>query len=87
MRLKSRSAERLVALLRRIQSQQGLTRAQFARRLGVSVSMLDMVYGGWRSPGSKFLRGVLQAYPELRQEVALFLSADICYSELFDDFR
>ncbi len=38
--------------------------------------MLAMVYCGRRSPGHKFLRGVLRAYPELRDEVYHFLLRD-----------
>jgi hypothetical protein len=45
-------------------------------RLGVSISMLAMVYSGRRNPGHKFLRGVLRAYPHLRDEVHHFLLYD-----------
>jgi hypothetical protein len=44
--------------------------------LRVSTSMLGMVYSGRRNPGRKFLRGVLKAYPHLRDEVYRFLLRD-----------
>ena len=58
---------RLVRVLR------GLQRNE---RLGISTSMLGMVYSGRRNPGRKFLRGVLKAYPQLRDEVHQFLLRD-----------
>jgi transcriptional regulator with XRE-family HTH domain len=67
-----------------MQEEQKLTWADLAERLGVSVSTVGMVYGGWRAPGPKFLRGVLQAYPCLRDEVYLFLLRDISNGEVND---
>jgi len=64
---------RLVRVLRGIQRDEHLTVDDFALRLGISASMLAMVYSGQRSPGRKFLRGVLRAYPHLSEEVHLFL--------------
>jgi len=68
---------RLVRLLRGMQRDEGLTIDDMALRLGVSPSMLGMVYSGQRSPGRKFLRGLLKAYPRLREEVHLFLLGDM----------
>ena len=65
--------ERLVRMLRGQQRDEGLTIEDMAGRLGVSGSMLGMVYLGKRNPGRKFLHGVLLAYPELRDEVHRFL--------------
>ena len=68
---------RLVRVLRGLQREERLTIEDMAQRLGVSASMLGMVYSGQRSPGRKFLRGVLKAYPRLRDEVYLFLLRDM----------
>jgi|GEM_PF-1776768 len=72
---------RLVRMLRGLQRDERLTTEDMAVRLGVSSSMLGMVYSGRRSPGGKFLRGVLRAYPHLRDEVYLFLLRDMSNSE------
>jgi hypothetical protein len=75
-----------VRRLRDMQCEQKLTWAELAERLEVSVSTLGMVYGGWRTPGPKFLRGVLRAYPCLRDEVYLFLLYNISNGEADDTF-
>jgi len=64
---------RLVRVLRGIQRNEQLTIEGMARRLGISPSMLGMVYHGQRNPGPKFLRGVLGAYPQLGDEVHRYL--------------
>lgn len=63
----------LVRVLRGLQRAEDLTVEDMALRLGVSTSMLVMVYCGRRNPGRKFLRGILRAYPQLRDDVCLFL--------------
>ena len=67
---------RLVRVLRGLQRNERLTIEDMALRLGISTSMLGMVYSGRRNPGRKFLRGVLKAYPDLRDEVHRFLLRD-----------
>lgn len=67
---------RLARVLRGLQRDEQLTSDDMAIRLGVSTSMLVMVYCGRRNPGHKFLRGVLRAYPQLRDEVYQFLLRD-----------
>jgi transcriptional regulator with XRE-family HTH domain len=73
---RQRRVRRLARVLRGLQRGEQLTVEDMALRLGVSPSMLAMVYCGRRSPGHKFLRGVLRAYPELRDEVYHFLLRD-----------
>jgi transcriptional regulator with XRE-family HTH domain len=80
-RARKRSIRRLVRMLRGLQRDEDLTLEDMALRLGISFSMLSMVYKGRRSPGPKFLRGVLRAYPHLRNEVHLFLLRDMHDSE------
>ena len=75
-RARRRSIRRLVRMLRGLQRNQHLSNKGLALRLGVSKSMVGMVYQGRRNPGPKFLRGVLKAYPELRDEVYSFLLLD-----------
>jgi transcriptional regulator with XRE-family HTH domain len=64
---------RLVRVLRGIQRNEKLTIEGMAGRLGISPSMLGMVYHGQRNPGPKVLRGVLRAFPQLSAEVHLYL--------------
>ena len=73
--------QRLVRMLRGLQRDEHLSTAEMAQRLGISTSMLGMVYSGCRSPGRKFLHGLLKAYPHLRDEVLLFLLQDMSNRE------
>jgi transcriptional regulator with XRE-family HTH domain len=72
-----RSIRRLVRVLRGLQRDGDLTLDDMAARLGVCTSTLCMVYGGRRNPGPKFLRGVLEAFPHLNDEVCRFLLLDL----------
>jgi transcriptional regulator with XRE-family HTH domain len=81
VRARKRSIRRLVRVLRGLQRDEQLTFEDMALRLGISASMLSMVYRGRRNPGAKFLRGVVRAYPHLRNEVHLFLLRDMHDSE------
>ena len=72
---------RLVRLLRGLQRSENIKLVEQAERLGVSDSTLCMLYSGQRQPGPKVLHGVLTAYPNLRDEVRLFLLQDITSSE------
>jgi transcriptional regulator with XRE-family HTH domain len=81
VRARKRSIRRLVRVLRGLQRNEQLTLEDMAQHLGISTSMLSMVYKGYRNPGAKFLRGVVRAYPHLRNEVHLFLLRDMHDSE------
>lgn len=72
-----RSTPRLVRILRQVQVVDSMSQEDLAARIGVSISMLAQVFSGQRSPGRKFLRGVLRAYPALRTEVYGFLLRDV----------
>ena len=76
-RIAQADVRRLVRVLHDLQRKQDLTMEDMALRLGVSKSMLTMVYGGRRTPGRRFLQGVLKACPHLRDEVYLFLLRDM----------
>jgi transcriptional regulator with XRE-family HTH domain len=87
MRRTYRRARHLVARLRAAQDEQRLSVAELAQRLGVSPSTAYMLYYGWRAPGPKVLRGMLHAFPELAQEVHVFLLQDMNDSEFRDVLR
>jgi transcriptional regulator with XRE-family HTH domain len=72
-RTRRKPMRKLVRVLRGIQHNEQLSTESMARRLGISPSMLGMVYHGQRNPGPKFLRGVLLAYPQLGEEVRRYL--------------
>jgi transcriptional regulator with XRE-family HTH domain len=60
----------LVTALCRIRERDFLTTQGMARKLGVSVGHLSMVFAGKRRPGLRFVEAALAAYPELRPPVA-----------------
>lgn len=52
--------------------------AEFARELGISRRMLDYVCMGKRRLGAKTLRGLLNRYPERKDELTeVFLSQNV----------
>lgn len=87
MRHGYRKVGRLVARLHAAQDEEGLSVTGLAGRLGVSPSTVYMLYGGWRTPGPKVLRGMLQAFPGLAQDVRLFLLEHMMDSEFENPFQ
>ena len=69
------NSDGLIHAIEQKQEIDGLNLGEMAEKLRIAQSYLSMVYAGHRVPGRKFLAGVLKAYPELADEVALFLSA------------
>lgn len=63
------------SLIEKQQAQQ-LSNTQFARRLGISRALWDLVRTGKRGFGERTLSGIVRAYPELIPEVLLFLRGD-----------
>lgn len=57
---------KLVKALEDIMQEEGLSIRQFAKKLGISATYLDLVYNGKRNIGLKFLNGILQEYPHLK---------------------
>lgn len=55
----------LVRRLVQIQTDRGLTNAEFARMLGVNRAMWSMVRSGSREPGKKIIEGAFRLWPEL----------------------
>ena len=87
MRHGYRKVGRLVARLHAAQDEERLSVTELAGRLGVSPSTVYMLYGGWRTPGPKVLRGMLQAFPGLVQEVHVFLLDRMMNSEFANPFQ
>lgn len=55
----------LVRRLVQIQTDRGLSNAEFARMLGVNRAMWSMVRSGSREPGKKVIEGAFRLWPEL----------------------
>lgn len=58
------------------QRAENLSNAEFARRLGISRALWDLVRTGKRGFGERTLSGIVCAYPELIPELLLFLRGD-----------
>lgn len=68
--------------------QEGLSVAGMASRLGVSDSFLFLLRDGKRKPGVRFLRAVIQAFPDLQLvvfEYVAWCEADGTATEAGDD--
>ena len=64
-----------IELMRRCQGE--MTQTQFARRLGISQSLLASIYSGKRKASSRVLICLARACPCVRDDVmALFLSSN-----------
>lgn len=63
----------MLAQLERNRGNLGLSKADMADRLGVSESTYRKVIAGTRTPGRRFLSGVVDQFPELAPQVWAFL--------------
>ncbi len=75
--MKQNNGDDLVQIIRERQRQEGLTLVQMAEKLRTTQATLSRIYNGQRGIGTKVLGGILAAYPDLKDTVALFLSANI----------
>jgi len=66
----------LVVKLRDYQVHQCLSDEKFGDKLGVSPELWRMTRTGRRNIGITLLKGIMRAYPELEQDVLLFLLGD-----------
>lgn len=73
--------EVLIQAIKERQEAEGLTLTQMSKKLGIAVSYLSMVYNGKRPPADKMLHGIIKCYPELTDQVSLFLLNDITGSQ------
>ncbi len=60
---------RLVEDIKRLQTLKGLSDTQLARQIGVDLSTWSKIKSGDRNPGGRFLRGVINAFPELHLSI------------------
>jgi transcriptional regulator with XRE-family HTH domain len=63
----------LIQEIRTRQDKEELTLTQMADRLQVDPATLSRVYNGKKKPGTRFLGGVLKAFPDLGRQVDIFL--------------
>jgi transcriptional regulator with XRE-family HTH domain len=73
--MRDREITAVLKALRRIEAEQHLTLESLGRRLGFSASHLSMLFSGRRRPGVRFLRVVIERFPEIRQMLAKSLRA------------
>ena len=59
----------LIQALHRIQDEEYLSVKGLAQRLGFSAGHLSMIYSGKRRPGIRFLRAVVEHFPQVRELV------------------
>ena len=62
--------EVMIQVLRRLQEDQYLSLKGLAHQLGFSAGHLSMIFSGKRRPGLRFVRAVVERYPEIRQLLA-----------------
>jgi len=60
----------MIAALRKIEDEQHLNLKGLAKRLGYSVGQVSMVFAGKRGPGLRFVRAVIECFPEIRYLLA-----------------
>jgi len=60
----------MIRALRRIEAEQCLSSRGMAHLLGFSAGHLSMIYSGKRRPGIRFVRAVIEHFPEIRGLIA-----------------
>jgi transcriptional regulator with XRE-family HTH domain len=66
----------LLTKLKEIQSREGLTDSELAKRLNCSRQLYQGIRTGKIPLGSKVLKGISIAFPELQADILLFLASD-----------
>lgn len=62
-------------LIEKLKAKQGdMSDTDFAEKLGMSRTMLALVYNGQRQPGLEFLKAVIKAFPDLQLDVYKLMS-------------
>ena len=64
----------------RVQESQGLTRQDFAARLGISAGVLSHISSGRNNPGLDLITSLLQTFREVNPEWLLFGNGDMLRS-------
>jgi hypothetical protein len=62
--------EAMIRALRRIEAEECLSMKGMAQKLGFSAGHLSMIYAGKRRPGIRFVRAVMERFPEIRHMIA-----------------
>ena len=57
----------MVEALRQIEAEQYLSLSGLAHKLGISTGYLSMIFSGQRHPGMRFVRAVMEHFPEIRR--------------------
>ena len=60
----------MIRALRKIEADQYLSLKGLAHKLGLSAGYLSMIFSGKRQPGMRFVRAVIEHFPEIRQMMA-----------------
>ena len=66
----------VIAKLKGIQSREGLTDKEMAKLLGCSRQTYQGTRTGKLSPGKKIITGISATFPELKEDVHIFLSSN-----------
>ena len=67
----------LVETLRYIQARDGLTNEQFSKKIGIHKVSWSRIKNYKKGIGEKTLRGIRQAYPELKEAIDDYLAGGI----------
>ena len=60
----------MIEALHKIEAEQYLSLRGLAHKLGISAGHLSMIFSGQRRPGMRFVRAVLESFPEVRRVIA-----------------
>lgn len=75
--MRDREIKAMIHALRQIQRERYLNLRGLARKLGLSVGQLSMIFNGKRRPGMRFVRAVVERFPEIRDLLAASLSQEL----------
>ena len=67
----------LVETLRYIQARDGLTNEQFSNKIGIHEVSWCRIRNYKKGIGEKTLRGIRQAYPELKEAIDSYLAGEV----------
>lgn len=66
-------SETLIEDIKRYQALNGLSDGKLAKAIGIDPGLWSKIKNGKASPGGKFLRGIMKAFPELRLTVMKYM--------------
>ncbi len=66
----------LLTKIKEIQSREGLTDSEIAKRLNCSRQLYQGTRSGKIPLGTKILKGISAAFPELQADILIFLASD-----------